>query len=569
MSSATPTTTLPPREARGRRYFGQFSLRRRVLFSQLPLAISTVLVVIAVLVIDPGVAMESPFLAIGFGGIMFLTLLAGAVPWHRLPAVLYWVIPLLDFVAIAPLWTAARYVLDGMVLLTAFPVFWLAWSGLYPMLALSLGFLGTAAVSWWPYVSETTPFSDALMESSVTRPVMVPFMMLSLGAAASILTRSMDKQRMELRASLETSKSQNRMLQTVVETSDVGILVVDRDGHDILMNQAQRRMHFIGMPPGAEDAAEHELLVFEADGTTPISAPDRPVVRALQEEDFRGRIIALGTDGSQQHLSVSASPMYDEDNRFDGTVVVFQNVTDLMDAIQAREQFVAEVSHEFRTPLTSIIGYLDLALEEDLDPALRQFLNTSMRNAERLLSLVTSLLDSAANTSKVSVQDVDLARLTRYSLESATVRAQHSDLTLESDLPDRFEAVADPVKMGQVVDNLLSNAIKYTPDGGSVTVSLRRLPGVDGGGDWAELVIKDTGFGMTDAERGKLFTNFYRTEHVRKAAIPGTGLGLAITQGFVRAHGGEILVASEKGVGSTFTVRIPVDGPATEGSREQ
>ncbi|WP_313821879.1 ATP-binding protein [Citricoccus sp.] len=562
MSLSTPTTMLPAEEARGRRHFGQFSLRRRVLFSQLPLTISTILVVVAVLVFDPSVAVESPYLAIGFGGVMVLTLLAGTVPWQRLPAVVYWIIPLLDFVAIAPLWTAARYVLDGMVLLTAFPVFWLAWSGLYPLLALSLGFLGTAAVSWWPYLAGTTPFSDALMESSLTRPVMVPFMMLSLGAAASILTRSMDKQRVELRASLEKSKSQNRLLQAVVDTSDVGILVVDGQGHDILMNQAQRRTHFIGLPPGRNDGAEHELLLFEADGLTPIPPDERPVTQALQGRDYRGRIIAIGTDGSQQHLSVSASPMYDDDGQFDGTVVVFQNVTDLMDAIQTRERFVAEVSHEFRTPLTSIIGYLDLAMEEDLDPTLRQFLTTSQRNAERLLGLVTSLLDSAADSSKVTVQTVDLSRLTRYSVESAEVRARHSGLTLASDLPDQLLAKADPVKMGQVVDNLLSNAIKYTPGGGSITVSLRCLPGVDEKGDWVELAVEDTGFGMTDQERAKLFTNFYRTEHVRKAAIPGTGLGLAISQSFVRAHGGEILVASEKGAGSTFTVRVPIAGPA-------
>jgi two-component system, OmpR family, phosphate regulon sensor histidine kinase PhoR len=153
---------------------------------------------------------------------------------------------------------------------------------------------------------------------------------------------------------------------------------------------------------------------------------------------------------------------------------------------------------------------------------------------------------------------VDLALLVRYSVESAAVQAKHSGLVLESDLPERLEAAADPVKMGQVVDNLLSNAIKYTPDGGTVTVSLRRLKGVSGTGAWDEIVVKDTGFGMTEKERDKVFTNFYRTDHVRKAAIPGTGLGLAITQSFVRAHGGEILVASEKGVGSTFTVRLPV-----------
>src|SRR5699024_9928963 len=117
------------------------------------------------------------------------------------------------------------------------------------------------------------------------------------------------------------------------------------------------------LPAGAEDGAEAELLLFESDGRTPIPPEQRPVARAVRGESFQGRLMALGIDGSQQHLSVSAAPMFDDENRFDGTVVIFQNVTDLIGAIRAREQFVAEVSHEFRTPLTSIIGYLDLALE--------------------------------------------------------------------------------------------------------------------------------------------------------------------------------------------------------------
>src|SRR5699024_1836477 len=98
---------------------------------------------------------------------------------------------------------------------------------------------------------------------------------------------------------------------------------------------------------------EADLLAFESDGRTPIPPAERPVARAVRGERFQGRLMALGIDGSQQHLSVSAAPMFDEWDRFDGTVVIFQNVTDLIGAIRAREQFVAEVTHEFRTPLTS------------------------------------------------------------------------------------------------------------------------------------------------------------------------------------------------------------------------
>ncbi len=511
-----------------------------------------------------------------------LTVQAGTVPWDRFPPVVYWVIPLLDFVAIAPLWTAARYAVDGMSLLSAFPMFWLAWSGVYPVLALTLGFVGTAVVSWWPYLPGTSPFPDELVTSHLGRPALVPFLILAIGVAASVLTRSMDRQRLELGVTLERADGQNRLLNAVVETSDVGILAVDRDGHDILMNQAQRRLHFLGLPAGMDDGTEADLLLFEADGTTAIPPADRPVARAVRGEDYRGLIVAIGTDGAQQHLSVSASALYDAQDRFDGTVVVFQNVTDLIHAINTRERITAEVSHEFRTPLTSIIGYLDLALEEDLDPALRGYLRTSQRNAERLLTLVTALLDSAEDSSRVTVQQVNLARLVRNSVESVQVQAAKAGVGLTADLPEQMDARVDPVKLGQVVDNLLSNAVKYTPDGGSVAVTLRHQgcargteAGEDAGAEtgvgagaevrtdgWAELAVADTGHGMSEAELERLFTSFYRAEHVRNAAIPGTGLGLAITQGFVRAHGGEILVASEQGVGSTFTVRIPLAGPA-------
>ena len=413
------------------------------------------------------------------------------------------------------------------------------------------------------------PFEMQLTDLSPLRPALVAFLMLTLGVAASVPTRSMDRQSAELKTSLENAATQNRMLRTVVENSDVGILVVDRDGHDVLMNPAQQRLHFLGLPAGASDGAEADLLAFEPDGRTPIPPKERPVSRALRGESFQGRLMAVGTDGSQQHLSISAAPMVNDEGSFDGTVVIFQNVTDLIGAIRAREQFVAEISHEFRTPLTSIIGYLDLALEEQTDPVLERYLRTSIRNAERLLTLVTNLLDSSASTSTLALQQVDLARLARHSLESVQVSAKRKGLRVESHLPARLEARADPVKLAQVVDNLLSNAVKYTPRGGTITLSLRRIPQHSGAGgesekEWAELSVRDTGIGMSEQDLEGVFQKFYRTEHVRKAAIPGTGLGLAISRGFVRDHGGDITVSSRQGEGSIFTVRVPVEGPSEE-----
>ena len=564
----TVTRRSPRSDTRaGSTHFVQYSLRHRVLLSQLPLTVSVVLISIVVLLFEPWIATDAPHFAVGLAGILLLTLAAWLIPWERFPPIVYWAIPLLDFVAIAPFWSAARHALDGMSMLAAFPVVWLAWTGIRPALAVTLGFLGAAAVTWWPYLPGMAPFETQLTEPSPVRPALVAFLMLALGVAASVLTRSMDRQSEELSASLENAATQNRMLHTVVENSDVGILVVDRDGHDVLRNPAQRRLLFLGLPAGARAGGEADLLIFEPDGSTPIPVAERPVARALRGESFQGRLVTVGTDGSQQHLSISAAPMVDEAGRFDGTVVIFQNVTDLIGAIRAREQFVAEISHEFRTPLTSIIGYLDLALDEDPDPVLERYLRTSIRNAERLLTLVTNLLDSSASTSTLSVQQVDLARLARDSLESMQVGAKRNGITLEAHLPLRLEASVDAVKFAQVVDNLLSNAVKYTPRGGTITLSLRRLPehggaAVDSEPELAELSVRDTGIGMSEQELKGVFENFYRTEHVRKAAIPGTGLGLAISRGFVRAHGGDITVSSRRGEGSTFTVRVPVAGPA-------
>lgn len=542
----------------GGRYFAQFSLRRRVFMSQLPLAISVALVFTVVLMLPrtgdqgPGTTpAATPGFFLGVAGVAVLTLAAAVIPWNRFSPLTYWSIPLLDFIPIALIWESARFALDGMTMLAAFPVFWLAWSGIYPLWGVLLGFTGSAAVTWWPYLIDL----DNVTRDELFRPALVPLFMVALASAASVLARSMDRQRDELEGVLVSTRQQNRRLETILDTTDVGIVVTDGEGRGLIWNAAQQRQHLIGQPEGRPDATESELLIFESDGVTPVPTEERPLYRAVHGESFADRLYALGVDGSQQFMSISAQAMKDDDGEFDGTVVVFQNVTDLVDSIRSQEKFVADVSHEFRTPLTSIIGYLDLAIEDEQDEVIARYLKTCQRNAERLLALVNSLLDAASDNSVPALEPTDLALLVRHSVESAQVRADNGGITLVTDLPERLRVQADKVKMSQVADNLISNAVKYTESGGTVTVTVRRS------GDCAEVEVADNGIGISPKEQEKMFTNFYRTEHVRRAAIPGTGLGLAITRAFVRAHGGEITVTSEQGIGSTFTASIPVDGP--------
>jgi signal transduction histidine kinase len=227
-------------------------------------------------------------------------------------------------------------------------------------------------------------------------------------------------------------------------------------------------------------------------------------------------------------------------------------VTGLADALAAKDDVVSNVSHEFRTPLTSIIGNLDLVLADsgELSPAAERRVEVAQRNAERLLALVSDLLVPADSVPDVHPRRTDLAGLVEASLGSAQAHAEASRVTLTMDVPARLWARADPLRISQALDNLVSNAIKYSP-GGTVRVSA----GYEDGR--VLLQVTDDGIGMTADDASQVFTRFFRSPAVREGAIPGVGLGLSITKAIVERHGGSISCRTRPGCGSTFTVELP------------
>lgn len=226
-----------------------------------------------------------------------------------------------------------------------------------------------------------------------------------------------------------------------------------------------------------------------------------------------------------------------------------------MRAVAAQDDFVANVSHELRTPLTSILGYLDLALDaEELPDHVSGALSVAMRNAERLLGLVSDLLSVASGTKKLARRKVDVAAIVRAGVVSAAPRAAAGGVDITVDIPDSAPGEVDPRRMAEVVDNLLSNAVKYSPGGGTIVVRLRR------DGLSLLLEVEDTGMGMSPDEQQQVFTKFFRSRRALTAAVPGAGLGLAITKNIVELHGGNLTFRSSLGEGSVFTVVLP-DGP--------
>lgn len=296
----------------------------------------------------------------------------------------------------------------------------------------------------------------------------------------------------------------------------------------------------------------------EQDKVTPLPADKRPIRRAVAGETFADYLVWIGEGSAQRAVSTAARIIKNDDGGFSGAVVVYSDVTGLVEALTAKEELISNVSHEFRSPLMSVLGNVDLVLEETdgLSSDGVHRLEVVQRNAERLLSLVSDLLVSASTVLAVHPRRTDLAGLIETTIGSAQAQADATNVSLSADVPVPLWAHADPLRIGQALDNLVSNAIKYSPNGGAVTV---RASSND---RWVELQVQDTGMGISEEESARIFTRFFRTQAARKAEIPGVGLGLSITKTIVERHGGKISCASTPGAGTTFTVTLPVAGAA-------
>ena len=231
---------------------------------------------------------------------------------------------------------------------------------------------------------------------------------------------------------------------------------------------------------------------------------------------------------------------------------------ELVEADKLKDEFVALISHDLRTPLTSIIGYVELALDEDVDPPLdderRSYLHVVARSSERLLRLVDDLLFVArvqAGQLDLKVVSLDLAAAAAQAVHEALPRAEQKGLAL-SFLGDTAASVeADRGRIFQLLDNLISNAIKFTPEGGRVDVRVVRTP------DGAVLEVTDTGIGLAPGDVERVFDRFFRAERATDRQIAGTGLGLFIARAITEAHGGRISASSAPNAGATFRVELP------------
>ncbi len=351
--------------------------------------------------------------------------------------------------------------------------------------------------------------------------------------------------------------------QSVIGTDIEGLIDAWNPGATKLLGptaeQAEDRMHIFDFHVPEELEAYAKELNYPP-GATVLN----PGFSALVENARLGKPESrewtyVRDDGSQVPVQLSVTRRVSDDGETTGYLFVAADVTQAREVARLKDEFVGLISHELRTPLSSILGYLELMRDDDAHPLSEeqlQYLSVAERNAHRLLRLVGDLLFTAQVESgrfPLDTRGVSLETIVHASIESARPLADQAGIELiEQSAAHTPHVNGDPLRLGQAIDNLISNAIKFTPRGGRVTVSLSATGGA------AEVAVADTGLGIAADELEHLFSRFFRASTATRNAVPGVGLGLTITKAIVTAHGGEMDVTSQEGVGTRFSMRIPL-----------
>jgi signal transduction histidine kinase len=360
---------------------------------------------------------------------------------------------------------------------------------------------------------------------------------------------------------LELADSQS-LLSAVLDSTDNGIVLVGTDGSILFANE--RLSGMFDFDVRAVIGESQTILVEHMKGL--VKDSDRFIRSQLYLQDHLEDKVSDQIEmvrPTHRVLDRYSGPVYKPDGTLFGRIEVYTDVTEVHQLQRNKDEFLAVVSHELKTPVTSIKGYAQLlgrrAVREHLQASTISSLGVIERQANRMQQLIESLLDLSRwdlGKLKFEPQQINMSELVRHTADLAgmTSESRSIDLRLPT-LPVWIRG--DEQRMEQVVTNLLLNAIRYSPGGETITVSLQE-------DDDVRLIVRDRGIGIPPEARLRIFERFYRGPGM--TSLTGLGIGLYISKNIVEQHGGRITVESEVGAGSTFVVTLPrLREPATEG----
>ena len=337
----------------------------------------------------------------------------------------------------------------------------------------------------------------------------------------------------QLEHRLQALQSEDELLGALVETMNEGVVAIDRNRRVIRINRSGRLLLDVHEnPPFSIDLFPRDRMLQDA------------VADAMGGVPVDGVEIQLGA----RTLAVTARPLGDG-----GAVLALFDLTGLRKLQAVRRDFVANVSHELKTPLTAIRGFAETLASETTDAQHAKFADTIRSNAERMQNLVDDLLDLSKIESggwRPAPVTLDAENAIGDALTPLREEASRKGARLVTDIEAR-SLRADPMAVRQIVTNLVENAIRHTPQGGTITVFTRGENGT------FTLGVRDTGSGIPAEHLPRIFERFYRVDPARSRAAGGTGLGLAIVKHLAEAHGGSVGAESQPGRGTTVSARFP------------
>ncbi len=358
----------------------------------------------------------------------------------------------------------------------------------------------------------------------------------------------------QLKLRISDITSRKNELGAILSSMKEGVIAVDSNFKVIIVNRSAAEILNLDM----DSASGHTLY---------------EVLRNPRMQKFAENILASRESGEEEIectfdgkriLVMRGSIMIDEEGgEPSGAVIVIGDVTRMRRLEEMRRDFVANVSHEIKTPVTAIKASVE-ALEEsgaDLPEPLRKFLQIIERHADRLEALVSDVLSLSALESNSSAQGMrftfkreKVAEILATAKELCRAKAEAAGVVLELDCPKELEVVADSSLLEQAVMNLIDNAVKYSPSGSSVRITGKTSD------EQVEIRVTDHGCGIDSKEHERIFERFYRVDKARSRKLGGTGLGLSIVKHIVLAHEGTVHVESEPGQGASFVIELPLPG---------
>jgi two-component system phosphate regulon sensor histidine kinase PhoR len=349
-------------------------------------------------------------------------------------------------------------------------------------------------------------------------------------------------------------EANRREMSTIMENMAEGLLLVDAGGSVILANRAAAALL------GTDEESLRGKPLWEMVRLPQVdellaSLPNLHEPRRIWVEDR--------THSQRRVLAFVATPLFETAEGEQHAVLLISDATEDQKLLEMRQDFVANVSHELKTPLTSISAYVETLLDgAAADESVRvPFLQKIQANTTRLSKLVSDILNLSrleSGTGDESRQQLDLNELAQTSVNKHKEAADTKGVTLALHrAPQPVIGLVNEEDMTEAVDNLIVNAVSYTPAGGSIDVAVRRL---DSG---LQIEVKDTGCGIPKDALQRIFERFYRVDKARSRAMGGTGLGLAIVKHVAIKHGGKVTAESEEGKGSTFRISLPAPQPVS------